>query len=311
MSRPLRIEYPGAFYHVINRGVERRRIFAEPQDFRHFLHLFLELDPRHRVNLLCYCLMPNHYHLFLNTPRGALHRFMQDLNSRYAQYYNKRCRRVGPVFQGRYKAVLVDKDTYALAISRYIHLNAVKAGLVDRPEEYSWSSYGAYVGRSGTRKEVKTGWLLRQFGREGRRSRELLRRFTLEGMEEEEGSAGLQTAGAIGEESFLRWVKREKVPTGQGAEIVGLRELQKPPRVVKEAMAKRVRDITRDEGVGRKLLIYGLRQGTSLTEAEIARLVGARSRHGVAQTVSRLTRQRREDAGLDALLKRLEAVCRK
>lgn len=311
MSRPLRIEYPGAFYHVFNRGVERRRIFAEPVDFRFFLRRFGDLEPRYGVNLISYCVMPNHYHLFLGTPRGQLHRFMQELNSSYAQHYNKRCRRVGPVFQGRYAAVLVNGESHTLAVARYIHLNPVRAGLVDDPGDYRWSSYRSYLRVDTPCGLVKADWLLSHFGEDASRSRAALHRFTLAGMKDEGAMRLGIGVEPLGDDVFRRWVKREKVPAGRNEDIRGLRSLQKPPGVVKEAMMRRVKEMTGDPRLQRKLLIYGLCYGTSLTGKEVAGLTGVKSRSAVAQTVRRLRRERRKDDKLDELIKRLEGVCRK
>ena len=152
MARPLRIEYPGAFYHVMNRGLERRVIFRDRLDYQAFLHRCLEVHNRFKVIFHAYSLMPNHYHLMMETPAENLSRAMRHLDSVYTQGFNHRKeRRVGPLFQGRYKAILIDKDAYALELSRYIHLNPVKAKIVNRPEDHAYSSFRYYVGRRALR----------------------------------------------------------------------------------------------------------------------------------------------------------------
>src|SRR3989338_4817159 len=128
MARPLRIEYAGAFYHVMNRGLERREIFQSSQDYEKFLTLLDPLFDRYQVRLHSYCLMPNHYHLYVETPQGYLSKIMRQLDGVYTQSYNRRYKRVGPLLQGRYKAILIEKENYSLELSRYIHLNQVKAG---------------------------------------------------------------------------------------------------------------------------------------------------------------------------------------
>ena len=147
MARPLRIEYEGAWYHVMNRGAGGRPVFTTERDHLDFLEAVAESCERFALEIHAYCLMGNHYHLLAHTPRGNLGRAMRHLGSVYTQRHNRAHRRDGPLFRGRYKAILVDADAYLLAVSRYIHRNPVEAGLVERPERYRWSSYAAYLGR--------------------------------------------------------------------------------------------------------------------------------------------------------------------
>ena len=140
MARPLRIEFPGAVYHVTSRGNERKAIFRDDQDRKTFLDTLK--DVTRRYNWLChaYCLMDNHYHLLIDTPNGNLSIGMRQLNGVYTQGFNKRHGRVGHLFQGRFKAVLVQKDNHLLEACRYVVLNPVRAERVQRPEEWIWSS---------------------------------------------------------------------------------------------------------------------------------------------------------------------------
>lgn len=149
MPRPLRIEYPGAWYHVMNRGLEHREIFANPSDGRQFLNLLAEACSLFEAECHAYCLMPNHYHLLLHTPQGNLSQLMKRLSGVYTQRFNLSNERDGPLFRGRYKAVLIDADNYLLQVSRYIHRNPVAAGLIPQPENYRWSSYRGYLTPSG------------------------------------------------------------------------------------------------------------------------------------------------------------------
>jgi putative transposase len=140
MARPLRIEVPGALYHVTARGNERKAIFRDDADRAKYLERLAHYRERFGFRLLAYCLMGNHVHLAIEAGKAPLSRVMAGLQSSYTQYFNRRHRRVGHLFQGRYKAFLVEKDRYALGLLRYIHENPVKARLVRRPEEYAWSS---------------------------------------------------------------------------------------------------------------------------------------------------------------------------
>ncbi len=146
VPRPLRLEFPGAVWHVTNRGVEKRSIYADDCDRIHFLHLLEKVIDDYRWQLRAYVLMSNHYHLFFRTPITNLSRGMQDLDGHYASFFNARHQRVGHLFQGRFKGHLVDSEAYLLSLSRYIVLNPVRARMVETPGEWRWSSYRATAG---------------------------------------------------------------------------------------------------------------------------------------------------------------------
>ncbi len=160
MARPLRVEYPGALYHITSRGNAGQNIFRYDRDRLYFLSLFGELIER--FNWLChgYCLMNNHYHLIIETPRGNLSRGMRQLNGIYTQKYNQRYKKTGHVFQGRYKAIIVNRDSYLLELSRYVVLNPVRAHIAEKPEEWKWSSYRATAGVDTSPQFLTTEWLL-------------------------------------------------------------------------------------------------------------------------------------------------------
>ena len=146
MARPLRLEFPGAVWHVTNRGVEQRSIYGDDHDRIHFLQLLEKAIDTYRWQLRAYVLMSNHYHLFFQTPQTNLSRGMKDLDGDYARFFNGRYRRAGHLFQGRFGGQLVDSETYLLSLSRYIVLNPVRAGMVETPGEWRWSSYRATAG---------------------------------------------------------------------------------------------------------------------------------------------------------------------
>ena len=158
MARPLRITYPGAFYHVTSRGNERKVIFKSKRDRQKFLDYFESATQRYDAAIHAFCLMDTHYHLLLETPSGNLPQIMQHINGAYTTYFNVKRGRSGHLFQGRYKAILVDIDEYAKELSRYIHLNPVRAKMVKAPEEYEWSSYQFYIGE-----KKPPEWLCRDF----------------------------------------------------------------------------------------------------------------------------------------------------
>ncbi len=147
MFRPLRIEYPGAFYHVMNRGAGRRNIFQHPSHFEFFYDLLGQAHDHFKIEIHAFCLMSNHYHLLIRTPLTNLSKAMAYINGLYTQKFNKIEKTDEPLFRGRFKAILVEADNYLLVLSRYIHLNPVKANLVKSPQDYRWSSFSCYLNR--------------------------------------------------------------------------------------------------------------------------------------------------------------------
>lgn len=147
MARPLRIEFPGAIYHVTSRGDRREAIFEDNEDRQHFLTVVGQAVERFDAAVLAYCLMDNHYHLVVHTRNANLSRLMQRLNGVYTQAYNRRHNKEGHLFQGRFKGILVDRDAYLLEVCRYVDLNPLRAGMVRDPGNWPWSSYGAHTGR--------------------------------------------------------------------------------------------------------------------------------------------------------------------
>ncbi len=163
MPRPRRIQFPGAYYHVFNRGVEKRTIVLDERDRRTFLHLLGETIRQFHLRLFAYCLMDNHYHFFLQTPEANLTTAMQSFQGLYAHYVNLRYQRVGSLFQDRFKSPAVDADLYALALVRYIHHNPLEAGITNTLDEYPWSSYPVYSGHMPAQDWLDTAWILALF----------------------------------------------------------------------------------------------------------------------------------------------------
>ena len=178
MARSLRIEYEGAFYHITSRGNERKEIFRAPGDYERFNHYLNEAQDKYNYLLHGYILMTNHYHLIMETNKANLHQIMHYLNGSYTTYFNRMNGRSGHLFQGRYKAIVVDVDNYLLELSRYLHLNPVRAGMVKRPEEYPYSSYTSFIG-IGKRKEavVFRDRIWGMISGDGRRATQKYRRF--------------------------------------------------------------------------------------------------------------------------------------
>jgi len=166
MARPLRLELAGGLYHVTSRGNARGEIYLDDEDRVSWLELFN--DVCYRFNWIChaYCLMSNHYHVVVETVEGNLSKGMRQLNGVYTQTFNRKHRRVGHVFQGRYKAILVEKDSYLLELSRYVVLNPVRAQMVKDVADWPWSSYRATIGQAPPLRCLHLDWLLSQLGSE-------------------------------------------------------------------------------------------------------------------------------------------------
>jgi putative transposase len=177
MSRPLRLEYPGAWWHILNRGVDREDIFLDDRDRRRFLRLLAVAIPHFRWRLHAYVLMSNHYHLLVETIEPTLSRGMKKIGGDYALWFNKRHRRVGHLFQARFTAHLIDSDEYLLTVARYIVLNPVRAHIVEDALQWPWSSARATAGCAIVPPWLTTDVILGRFHPESSTARQLYRGF--------------------------------------------------------------------------------------------------------------------------------------
>lgn len=180
MARKPRIEFEGAFYHVITRGNQRRKIFREKSDFNKYLEILSAYKQQHRYLLYAFVLMNNHVHLLVETRDTPLSKILQGINQRYTMYFNKKYRTVGHLFQGRYKAILCDRDEYLLSLVKYIHLNPVRAKAVGRADEYQWSSHNTYA-RNLSSDIIDTDQVLRMFSEDKAKARQLYRAYVEDG----------------------------------------------------------------------------------------------------------------------------------
>jgi len=211
MARPLRVEYPGAFYHVINRGNANERIFISQRDREKFLEYLAQANKRFSIQIHAYCLMSNHYHLLVETPEANLSRAMQWINVSYAAYFNRKRERRGHLFQGRFKSILVDADGFLKHLSRYIHLNPVRANMVESLLDYPWSSYRAFIGIDPAPVWLKNDWLLSQFGshrsQASRNYQAFVEQVDIASMEKPDKH--LVGGFILGGVEFVNWVKQE------------------------------------------------------------------------------------------------------
>jgi putative transposase len=205
MARPLRIEYPGAFYHVTCRGNAKQAIFQSDDDMQLFLATLSRVVKRHNWILHAYCLMHNHFHLLIETPDGNLSRGMHNLNCQYCQVYNSRHDRVGHLFQGRYRATIIDREEYFQVVARYIVLNPVRANVASDPLQYIWSSYLDTIGVRTPPAFLTVESILRSFSPDLEQARILYQAFVRQ--TEQDIELGLAYHCILGNPDFVHNLK--------------------------------------------------------------------------------------------------------
>ncbi len=204
MSRPLRLELAGGLYHVTSRGDGREDIYLNEADRRVWLDVFGQVCKRFNWVCHAWCQMGNHYHLLIESPEANLAQGMRQLNGVYTQRFNRAHGRVGHVFQGRYKAILVERDSYLLELARYVVLNPLRAGMVKRLETWSWSSYFATCGQAPVPEWLQPDWILAQFGRQRASAIRKYVEFVHEGARLPSVWTQLQGQIYLGSESFVK-----------------------------------------------------------------------------------------------------------
>lgn len=204
MSRPLRIEFPNALYHVTARGDRREEIFEDDQDRRMFLATLEQVVDRFNWVCHAWCLMDNHYHLLVQTPDGNLSKGMRQLNGVFTQASNRRHGRVGHLFQGRFKAILVDRDAYLLELSRYVVLNPVRAGMTNDPADWPWSSYRVTAGLEPAAPWLAVDGVLGLFGEKRGVAQRRYVQFVSEGMTAGSPWPNLKGQMYLGDERFVK-----------------------------------------------------------------------------------------------------------
>ena len=309
MARPLRIEFEGAIYHVTTRGNERGKIFFTKRDYQKFKEYLAEAKSKYRFKLHAYVLMTNHYHLIIETPDGNLGNIMHYLNGSYTTYINTKRKRSGHLFQGRYKAILVDKDSYLLELSRYLHLNPFRAKMVKSPELYSHSSYGSYT--SDHKDEIIThDMILGMLTGDEDSARRRYKAYVEIGLEEESKSPMEKVYGGmmLGGTSFIQGVlarlENEQVEGGEISHRKALRAHTGTEEILSSLCGHygvAFEEIVEDKrSEARKAGIYLLKRYSGATNNEIGELFGGLSYSAVtkiAQTFSMLMSEDKELQG--------------
>lgn len=332
MSRPLRIQYPDAYYHVTCRGNEQRKIFRAAEDMNEFLRLLARSAGIYEVQVLVYALMPNHFHLLLCTPKGNLSDFMRHFNISYTGSFNRKYKRTGHLYQGRYKAFLIDKDNYLLEVSRYIHLNPLrmksKESLNKRWEELltgDATSLPGYLNKKNRKDFVDYNTILDYFGTEGGKSSRGYKRFVAEAIEKDIPSPlekGKGT-GIVGEKNFIEQIKQlfEKDRKGKKShrEQPAFRQLEKAwmPEDLIDSYLKLIQK-TREEltskgkqSPDRAILMELLYRFCKITQPQIGKLLGGIDYSAVSQARKRLNMKMENDQGLKKKFSALQSKLRK
>lgn len=305
MARQLRIEYPGALYHVTSRGNEKKDIFRSIKDRDKFLSYLSSAWERHSAVFHAYCLMSNHFHLMVETPLGNLSWIMKHINGSYTTYFNVKHKRAGHLLQGRYKAVLVQADAYAAELSRYIHLNPVRAKMVSTPEEYRWSSCSRYL--EGTEPSwLSTGLVLGYFGTEDEDRRRNYRDYLYDaiGKESRDPLSDSVASTILGSDDFVRDI-REKYLDGKenDRELPALRDLSRGPGVA-EIKALSEEAFPENERLARMAGIYLCWRYSGAKLKEIGALYGI-SESGVNRACFRFENMMEGEKDLRERLRRL------
>jgi len=311
VARQLRIEFPGAFYHVTSRGNEKGPVFRTDGDREKFLGYLQLAHKRLQVIILVYCCMENHFHLFLQTPGGNLSKIMHFINSAYTAYFNKIHERVGHLFQGRYKAILVDADDYAQELSRYIHLNPVRAKITELPEQYQWSSYREYIGLRETPVWLHPEFVLRYYGSAEDKASSQYAAFVRAALKKPTKNPfeSVGNSKILGSDIFIERIKTKCVSNRKlDRELPGMKALSdnrsgEPGINEIKAVAEKI--LGKRSGYSRNAAIYLAHKYCGNRLEEIGQFFGL-SVSGVASAISRTQKKMSRDTYLSWRIKEIE-----
>jgi REP element-mobilizing transposase RayT len=316
MARPLRIQYPDAVYHVTCRGNEKQNIFRDDSDRNRFLQLLNQSVNIYTVKLHSYVLMNNHFHLLVETPLANLSEFMRHFNIAYIGYFNRRHNRVGHLYQGRFKAIIVDKDTYLSVLSRYIHLNPVRIKALKKiePKEkyrrlvrYPWSSLAGYLSKRKKQHFVEYKLVLADYGGDTDKARKSYRKTLIEEMTQGKDIHDQVIGQAVlGGEEFISWLKETFLSEEKDREAPAHRAIRRHRSqeeivdVVVRKTGKTLEGIKKEKGPLRQVLMDLLHRQGGMTNAEIGLLFGL-DYSSISQERKRLRQRLEKDRKLSSL----------
>ncbi len=318
MPRPLRIQYPDAWYHVMNRGRRGEKIFENKEDYWSFVDLLEELSEVFNVNVAAYCLMSNHYHLLVQTPDANLSRSMRHLNSVYTQRYNRRHGYDGQLFRGRYKSIVVELDSYALELVRYIHRNPLEAGIVNTLQKYPWSSHKPYLSDAKKWKWLHKDSILKLFSKSKPESIRLYKRFVLKETPEEINRifGRKKLPSVLGSKGFIDWVKGKYFTLKDFGEIPETKRLAPDVGKIKSLVCATYKIKEDDLYVTRRgffneprnVAAYLIRRLRNDTLKVVGEELGIDKYSTVSSIVERVKSQMKADGGLQKRVEHLTEV---
>jgi putative transposase len=314
MARPLRIQYPGAFYHITGKGYEGRRIFLSPADYLKFKEYLLEARDKFHTVVHAYILLPDAYQLILETREANLSRFMHHLAGSYTTYFNSKRGLAGRLFRGRYKAILIDEKSLLLELSRHMHLDPVRARLVKKPEEYRHSSFGAYVLKE--RQElVSTEAVLGTLSSDPGKARKKYRGFVEHGLEEKAVNPlqEVHNQAIAGTPSFIKKVtarvNKEEAGRKSTSRFTTARQASRLELIldgVSSYFKVPSRSLLNGKSMARNLAIYLAKRYTGLTNNEIGVRFGNITYSAVSRVAGRVEERKAKDKTLQTHLNRIE-----
>lgn len=324
MSRPLRIQYPNAVYHITCRGNERQNIFKDNADRAKFLQFLIQSLNIYTVKLHSYVLMNNHFHLLVETPLANLAEFMRKFNITYTSYYNRQHNRIGHLYQGRYKSILVDKNEYLSILSRYIHLNPIrvkpneKASVKEKIRKimhYPWSSLSGYLNKRKREEFIDYSLVLSEYGGDNNHARKAYFKAIYEDL-----SAGIEIHDKIlgqsilGGDEFIEWVTEEFLKGEKDREQPSLKKIHTYKakdailKAIEQEAGKSIKAITKEKGIYRQIAMELLYRVGGLKGEEIGKIMGV-GYTSVSQERRRLRERLSKDRKLEALFNRIKHKC--
>lgn len=318
MARQLRIEYKGAFYHVFSRGERRDNIFFDDRDNLKFLEKLWEAIDKFNLKIHCYALMANHYHLLIETPEGNLSKAMHYINTSYSNWLKSKHQIIGSVFQGRYKSILVEKESYLLTLSAYIHLNPVRAKIVNNPEKYRWSSFNDYLKIEKSIHRIFSDDILKKFSGGRNAYKAFVYNFMIKGNEILKDNISGKHAILGGNEFRDKMIKKFTSDTKKSElrEKPDLKHLSKLNRedikniILRTFQLKEKELLIKKRGnIYRKIYLYGLKKYTDLSLREIGEL-SEMDYAAVCQMVKRFLLDSEKNTKLKLIMKKFDKEVR-
>ena len=324
MARPLRIQYPGAVYHITCRGNDRKNIFRDNLDRKKMLGILVHSLMVYKVKLFSYILMDNHFHLLVETPLGNLSEFMRQFNITYTGYYNRRHKHIGHLYQGRYKSILVDKEAYLAVLSRYIHLNPVKVkGTLKLPIEerikklkgYQWSSLHGYININKRLSYIDYGMVLGEYGGDTEMARKKYKDLLyIELSKDVDIKDKIIGQSIIGRAEFIEGVREKFIDKDNIREIPAVKEIHRYRSeeeiisAIKKETGKGLNELRQDKGIYRQITMDLLYRHGGMKGEEIGKIFGV-GYTSVSQERRRLANKMQEDRKIRDLVIRIEGLC--